>query len=162
MEKAQEKRIKIGAMQGTAMIFVALAIDGVQFLINFIPLVGWIFVSILSIGVAFMFWSWFKLNGVSFLRGKAALLRVATISIGAFIEIFPVLNSLPAWTGTVIIMLVIVKLEDGVQNIGVGNLLSPSRLLRKNTNKNGRINRRKGAGLVRASTRIARKAILKV
>jgi hypothetical protein len=117
MAESSEKRKRIGGMQGIIMFGVALTIDGVQFLINLIPVIGWIIVSILSVGVALMFYTWFKLNGVSFIRGKAALLRVATISIGTIIEIFPVFNSLPAWTAAVTVTLIIVKLEDEMYNV---------------------------------------------
>lgn len=145
MAGTTEKRIRIGAMQGIFMIGVALTIDGVQFLINLIPLVGWIIASILSIGVALMFWYWFKLNGVSFLRGKAALLRVATISTGTIVEIIPIFNSLPAWTATVVVMLIIVKLEDEMYN--VKNKLKGAVGM---SNKKSRINTRRNRGFVKA------------
>jgi hypothetical protein len=145
MAGTTEKRIRIGAMQGIFMIGVALTIDGVQFLINLIPLVGWIIASILSIGVALMFWYWFKLNGVSFLRGKAALLRVATISTGTIVEIIPIFNSLPAWTATVVVMLIIVKLEDEMYN--VKNKLKGAVGM---SNKKSRTNTRRNRGFVKA------------
>ena len=144
----ENKKRRIGAMQGTVMIFVALAIDGVQFLINLIPLVGWLFVSILSVGVALMFWTWFKLNGVSFIKGKTALLRVTALSVGTFLEVFPLFNSVPAWTFAVGITVITIILEDKAQKIGISNLLSPSKRLGRNASKNGRIKRNKQVGIV--------------
>ena len=144
MAEAKEKRIRIGGMQGMLMIGVALTIDGVQFLINLIPIVGWIMVSILSVGVVLMFYTWFKLNEVSFIRGKAALLRVATISTATIAEIFPIFNSLPAWTAAVIVTLIIVKLEDEMYN--VKNKLKGAVGM---SNKKSRVNMQRNKGLVR-------------
>ncbi len=146
MAGTAEKRIRIGGMQGLFMIGVALTIDGVQFLINLIPIVGWMIVSILSVGVSLMFWTWFKLNGVSFIKGKTALLRVAALSVGTFVEIFPIFNSIPAWTAVVGITVITVILEDKVQNIGILNKFGINKIIglksRQNKNKDVRMNRR--------------------
>jgi len=147
MAETIEKRI--GITQGVVMILVALAIDGVQFLINlYIPFVGWIIVSILSVGVALIFYTWFKLNGISFVKGKTALLRVTALSVGTFIEVFPLFNSVPAWTFAVGITVITIILEDKAQKIGISNLLSPSKRLGRNASKNGRIKRNKQVGIV--------------
>ena len=141
---AETIKKRIGITQGVVMIFVALAIDGVQFLINLIPLVGWLFVSILSVGVALMFWTWFKLNGVSFIKGKTALLRVTALSVGTFLEVFPLFNSVPAWTFAIGIAVITVILEDKVHNIGILNKFGVNKLIgskaRQNKNKGVRIN----------------------
>ena len=111
------------------MLGVALTIDGVQFLLNFIPFIGWIFVSLISIFAWLTFYLWFKLNGIPFLRGKAALLRITSIlSVGGIIEIIPILNDLPAWTFAVAVMLVIVKLEDKMYNLNTKIGLNLSKL----------------------------------
>ena len=84
-------------------------------------------------------------------------MRLAALSIGGIIEIIPLVNDIPAWAFVLGIMLITVILEDKAQNV-----LSPSKLLRRNTGNNGKLNRGGKRGLVRASARIARKAILKV
>lgn len=124
----EEKRKRIGNMQGALIIGVAGVIDGVQFLLNFIPFIGWIFVSLLSIFAWMTFWFWFKLNNISFLKGKTALLRLAALSIGGIIEIIPIVNDLPAWIIAVAIMFVVVKLEDSAYNLSAKTGLNLGKL----------------------------------
>ena len=132
-------------MQGALMLGVAVAIDGIQILLDMV-LIGLVLDSFLSIFAWLIFWFWFKLNGVSFLKGKTALLRLVAISIGGIIEIIPLINDIPTWLFAVGIMLLTVRLEDKAQNMGIGKVLSFKKLSGGksglNANKNGRMNKR--------------------
>jgi hypothetical protein len=111
-----EKRKRIGSAQGALMIAVAGVIDGVQFLLNFIPILGWILTSLISIFAWLAFLVWFMLNDVSYLKGKAVVLKFALIFCVPIIEVISLLNDLPAWTAYIVIMLLIVKAEDVLYN----------------------------------------------
>lgn len=119
MPKAEiktEKRQRISNTQGMLMIIVAAIIDGIQFLLNFIPLVGWIMTALVSIFAWLTFFTWFKFNGVSFLDGKTAVLKFSSIFGVSILEIFPILNDLPAWVVFTIIMFFLVRSEDVLYN----------------------------------------------
>ena len=124
----EEKRKRIGNMQGALMLGVAGTIDGVQFLLNFIPIIGWIFVSLLSIFAWLTFFTWFKFNGIGFLRGKAAILRLTALMGVGITEIIPIINDIPAWIAFVGIMLII-RIEDvGISQIGGLNKFAAKRM----------------------------------
>jgi hypothetical protein len=112
----EEKRKRIGNTQGALMVGVAATIDGVQFLLNFIPILGWILTSLISIFAWLTFFVWFMFNDVSYLKGKAVVLKVALIFCVPIVEVISILNDLPAWTAYIIIMLLIVKAEDVLYN----------------------------------------------
>ena len=78
---------------------------------------GAIFESILGALGFLTFYIWYKLRGVSFTEG--GLRKLVTFLGGAFIEIVPFLNALPALTVSVILMILIVKREDARYNKSV-------------------------------------------
>lgn len=112
-EKTIEKRRRIGNTQGVLMIAVAGIIDGVQFLLNFIPFIGWILTALVSIFAWLTFFTWYKFNGIDFLD---SILKFVTMFAVAVIEIIPVFNSIPAWIASVLVMLFIVRSEDVIFN----------------------------------------------
>lgn len=116
MEIDIEKRQRISSIQGIFMLAVAGIIDGVQFLLNFIPFVGWIATSLISVFAWLTFFTWFKLNGVGFLSGKTTVLKIASIFGVSILEIFPIINDFPAWIVYIVIMIFIVKAEDTIFN----------------------------------------------
>jgi hypothetical protein len=113
MEEENKKRIRISNIQGVLMVGVAVVIDGVQFLLNFIPFLGWIFVSLISVFAWLTFFTWYKFNGITF---TDSILRFITMVAVAIAEVLPVFNSIPAWVASVLIMLVIVRAEDTIHN----------------------------------------------
>lgn len=116
MEIDTEKRQRISSIIATLMIGTAVVFDLVQFLLNFIPFVGWIATSLISVFAWLTFFTWFKLNGVSFLSGKTTVLKIASIFGVSILEIFPILNDLPAWIAYIVIMIFIVRAEDTIFN----------------------------------------------
>ncbi len=107
MSEKKEKKERISSIEAMLMIGVALVIDLVQAFLEFI-LVGIVLNPFISIFAALTFWFWFHAKGVSFMSGK----KIATSSVSALIEIFPILGGLPALTVGVLAMVSIVKTED--------------------------------------------------
>lgn len=142
MAEEENKKRRIGNMQGVFMIGVALTIDGVQVLLDMV-FIGLILDSFISIFAWMLFWFWFRLNDVSFLRGKAALLRLVAISGAGIIEIIPLVNDIPSWTFAVAIMLATIAIEDSVKNISFINKFGINKVAGLNKNKNVRIRRNK-------------------
>ena len=105
---------KISKITMWAMIVVALFFDGLQFgadLLNFIPFVGFILAWTITSGVsifAFLtFFLWFHLAGMKFDS------KIAASTVGAFfIELIPVLNALPAWTLSIVVIFLFSKTKN--------------------------------------------------
>lgn len=92
----------IALMVGTALFF-----DGFQTLLNFI-LMGW-----LVTPLAFLtFYLWFRMKGVNFASAK----RAGTMGLGFLIEIMPIINTLPAWTLAVVLIILDIKKKELVGN----------------------------------------------
>ncbi len=99
------------------MVLVALLYDGVQALIDLISAgtIGWLTNPFISFWSFLTFFFWFKLKGLSFMRPNKAL----TMGGSYFLEVVPLLNSLPTITLGVVIMLGITYAED------VAGIISP-------------------------------------
>lgn len=102
-----------------AMITVALFFDGIQILtsyIYFIPFVGFFLEWAISSGVsifAFLTFSlWFYLAGIKF-NAKIA----STTTAAFFIELIPVLSTLPAWTLSVTLVFLLSKTKKIISDI---------------------------------------------
>ena len=116
MPKAEvkiENRRRVSNIQGVFMIAVAGVVDGIQFLLNFIPIMGWIFSALVSVFAFLLFYLWFKLNGVTFME---SILKFIIRFVVMVLEIIPVLNFLPLWFLSTIIMIFIIKAEDTLYN----------------------------------------------
>ena len=102
---------EISKITMVAMIVVALFFDGIQagtVYIFFIPFVGFILEPLIAAGAslfAFMtFFLWFNLSGIKFNS------KIATTIMGTFfIELIPLLNTLPAWTLSMVITFLFLK-----------------------------------------------------
>ncbi len=89
------------------LISTALFFDIFQFVINLIPVAGQI-ISILITGLAFMtFWLWFRIKGLKFNSPK----RVLSMGLGTIIEAIPILNILPGWTISVLLIIGTTKIK---------------------------------------------------
>lgn len=99
---------KISKITMVAMIAVALFFDGIQFaagLINFIPFVGFILALVITSGVSIFAWLtfflWFRLAGSKFDS------KIVSTTVGTFfIELIPILNALPAWTLSIVVIFI--------------------------------------------------------
>lgn len=93
------------------MIWLALFYDGIQFLLNFIPVVGNLLSAILiGLWAWLSFYIWFKIKGVNFSKPT----RSITLFGAGITEMVPLLNVLPAWTLAVLILIATTKAEDTI------------------------------------------------
>lgn len=79
------------------MMVVAGTIDFFQFLLTFVPFVGWLVTPIVSICAALLFGIWFSHLGISMLDPKRMLGTFGTM-LG---EMTPIINASPMWTARV-------------------------------------------------------------
>lgn len=103
-------------MLGTALLF-----DGLQFgtdLFHALPLIGTVAQSVVDILISVWAWLtfyvWFKIHGVSFMNAK----RFAVLNGGALIEMIPIVNSLPAWTLAVFLLIATTRAEELLEKAG--------------------------------------------
>lgn len=95
------------------MIAVALFFDTLQALLT--PVVIGYFVPIISYPT---FWLWFKMKGLNFFSLK----RAPVLGIGAFIELIPGLDLLPAFTFTVARIALAEKIQEVIPGAGITKL----------------------------------------
>lgn len=105
---------KISKITFACMIGAALFFDTVQFganLMHFIPVIGNILAVIISSGVSIFAWLtfflWFRLVGTKF-DSKIVATTVGTF----FIELIPVLNALPAWTLSIVVIFLFFQTKE--------------------------------------------------
>lgn len=112
LEKPPERH-RIGKIQATCMIVVALLFDGLQVILTPLLiglLVNWIFSFIAWI----LFYIWMRLNDVGFL--DTGVKKIITVLVSILIEIPPGINAFFGITFGIIILLVIVNSEDALYN----------------------------------------------
>lgn len=98
---------KINKSTAVMMVCVAGFIDLIQFLLNFIPLVGWVIIWIINAIVWLTFYIWFRARGINFNSKKSTNLA------GAFVlEFIPIVDALPAWTFAVIRIIALTWAEE--------------------------------------------------
>lgn len=103
----EEKKKGLNSSTIGLMIGVALFFDTLQALLT--PLFMWWIVPPIFYAT---FWLWFKMNGLSFFSMK----RGSTIAIGAFLEIIPGIDVIPAMTFTVIRIALDNKFKEATSN----------------------------------------------
>ena len=118
-QKRAEKRNRVTASTTYLMVGTALFFDALQFILNFIPFVGWILSFIVGIFAWLTFYTWTSIKG----WGWSDTLKKIAINWGIpLFEIFPVLNDLPLWTVRVAIQISIIKAEDALYNRTQGKI----------------------------------------
>jgi len=113
--KKDKPKLRIGVLTSGLMVGLALIYDGTQALVELITfgLGGWLINPLINIWSLLTFYTWFKLKGVSYNKSG----KVLTLGIPAFTEMLPFINSLPAWTASVIINLAQIYAEDIIAKI---------------------------------------------
>jgi len=106
----EEKTEKKGLDNTTIalMICVALFYDALQVLLTPI-FMSWL----ASIFALLTFYTWFKIRGMNFVRPK----RAGLLGGGFIIELIPIINILPAWTLTVVLLALDSKLKKVIGTI---------------------------------------------
>jgi len=109
------------------MLTVALLFDGLQFgtdLLHVLPIIGTVAQSVadilISVWAWLTFYVWFKIRGVSFINPK----RFAVLNGGALLEMIPVINTLPAWTLAVFLLIGITRAEELLAKIPGGRKIA--------------------------------------
>lgn len=109
------------------MLVTTLLFDGLQFgtdLFHALPLIGTVAQSVVDILISVWAWLtfyvWFKIRGVSFINPK----RFAVLNGGALIEMIPIVNSLPAWTLAVFLLIGITRAEELLAKIPGGRKIA--------------------------------------
>jgi hypothetical protein len=95
------------------MLGVALFYDIVQFVLDLIPIAGWILAEFIALFAFLTFFVWFKLYGRSFTSPK----RFSAMAVGSIIEMVPILNGLPGWTVAVILLVVVERGEAALSKV---------------------------------------------
>lgn len=116
MEKEREETgIDISITEGFFMVLTALMFDLAQLIIDIILLgFGFVVNWMISIMAYFTFYMWYKMKGINFTDWRKA----AIFNGGALTEFLPLPLSgfLPAWTLSVIMMIMSVKIKKIVQS----------------------------------------------
>lgn len=104
------------------LVAVAIMFDALQFLLSFLfvlPAVGWaialaipFFITLLA---AIVFGLWFKLEKVSFLKGKRAVAKIVGGGGALVAETVPLIDDLPLITGGVLNIIINSRIEDAEQ-----------------------------------------------
>lgn len=108
----EKKQNKIDKTTASLMIAVAIFFDAIQFVLAFIPIIGFILNKFISIFAGLTFWLWLTLKGVSGTSKR--------ISGGSFIiEILPIpfLSALPVFTGGIIAIIVKERVVKKIEKI---------------------------------------------
>ncbi|HEY0011042.1 MAG TPA: hypothetical protein VGB97_04020 [Candidatus Paceibacterota bacterium] len=105
---------RVGTASAISLLTVELFLDGVQFLINLIPVLG----QVINLGVTFIgifiasLWLFIFCDGVNYFTGKKAGLKVLGIMTGTVLELVPIVNALPALTLGVALVIIGTRMED--------------------------------------------------
>lgn len=106
------------------MIIVAVIFDLLGLLLNLlhlIPVVGnvvaFVSVSVLSIVAWMTLYIWFKTKGVSFNTSR----RMLSLGGGFLVELIPILNALPAWTLSTILVIASTRIPKALGGTGTGS-----------------------------------------
>jgi hypothetical protein len=103
-----EKEPTISTATSLIMVFTALLFDICQAIVGWIPVVGNIFASVVSLFVFMTFLFWFHMYGIKMMSLK----RFGSLGLGGVIEMIPYVNILPAWTMVVMYLIGTTKLKD--------------------------------------------------
>ncbi|HYD93029.1 MAG TPA: hypothetical protein VEB18_01055 [Candidatus Paceibacterota bacterium] len=116
-----DSQLRISNIEGGTMIGVAFLFDAFQLvfgLLVFIPIIGLIpsiiFPLLMSIISFCTFGVWFATKRVNYFTGKQAAMKLLAIFAALVIDLVPFLNSLPAITAGVVLMIVATRIEDTV------------------------------------------------
>jgi len=102
-----EKEKKIGGFGAFFLTGAAFSVDGLQFLLTFIPAIGIVLNTIISFFAAISFIIWMSYWNISFLDSRYATRGL----VGLLGEIIPVISSFPVWTGVIIWIIATNKMQ---------------------------------------------------
>lgn len=104
-----EIKSKIPKTTVEMMVAVAVILDLIQFLVNFIPTVGQIISTIVSVISYTIFGIWFLMYGVNIITKSSVVFSI--------LELIPIINALPTFTALVIKRVADLKSEEALRKI---------------------------------------------
>lgn len=98
-----EQDVRINGFHKYALLSVAFAVDFLQFIFVFIPVIGIFLSSILTVVMRIVFWVWLRILGVGFADKSNRYFVNVSMTI---VEMLPLLNNIiPGWCiGTLVII----------------------------------------------------------
>jgi hypothetical protein len=116
--------IRIQFLMAALLMFVALIFDGAQGLVTLlglIPIVGLVFLPfgfIITIISFVTFFTWFKLLGVDYWKGKQAALKILFLFAMLVFGFIPFISIIPEITAGVLALIIASRIEDTVGDKG--------------------------------------------
>ncbi|MGB3922007.1 MAG: hypothetical protein WBL19_01830 [Minisyncoccia bacterium] len=104
-EQELEHHKKFGGVTFILMLIVALFFDGIQILVQLIPVAGQILGSVIGLLAFMTFFLWFAMKGMRFLTAG----RIITMTGTLFVEVIPLASALPVWTLSIVLMFITSK-----------------------------------------------------
>ena len=108
-------KYRVGTFGAVLLTATALILDGLQFILTFIPVIGQaisIFISMLA--AAFFGVFFFVFFRVNYFEGNKALAKIGTIITTTVVEFVPLVQALPAITLGVLSIIIFSRMEDRV------------------------------------------------
>lgn len=100
---------RIDRSTGLLMIVTAFLLDTIQAALALMPIVGILLGPLMSFIIWLTFFIWLKLHGVTV---GDNIKRIGIMLAGFVFESIAILDVLPIWTATILIMVVLVRRED--------------------------------------------------
>ena len=117
--KTDDKRNRADKGTFLQMLGVAIFFDALQGFFLPVPIIGWIFASLIGLFAWLTFYLWSSLKG----WGLSDTLKQIMLNWGLpIIEIIPILNALPTWTLKVVLTYSFLKAEDVLYNASSGRV----------------------------------------
>jgi hypothetical protein len=106
---------RVGNVAMTLMLITSILFDGVQILLQFIPIIGQVISLLLGVFAAAFYAIWFMLLGVPYFKGKKAGVKLAAAFSSVIVEIIPIVDALPGITFGVLAVILASRSEDKKQ-----------------------------------------------
>ena len=114
-----EKRKRVDAISAGLMVLTALIYDGIQFALDFIPIVGWILSSLVGVFAWLTFFTWTSIKGWKISSVQNQFVNDIVLP---FIDLIPIINALPMQTIKIVRLILLIKAEDTLFNATHGKL----------------------------------------
>ncbi|MHB1316603.1 MAG: hypothetical protein ACYCZW_01965 [Minisyncoccota bacterium] len=117
--KTKEPKTIIPYSTSIYMLLTAGFFDALQAILTLVG-IGVIASPIITVFAGLTFWFWFRTYGVSFMSWK----RILALAGGGVVEMIPVVNILPFWTGYVWYIIETTKISEVASKIPGGDLIN--------------------------------------
>lgn len=115
----QPKRKRVDVVTAGLMIITALIFDALQFILDFIPLLGWVISSLVGVFAWLTFFTWTAIRGWKI---SSVQKKFVNDVILPFVDLVPIVNALPMQTIKIVRLILLIRAEDAVYNTTHGKL----------------------------------------